>query len=342
MPTAKKLKSGSWRCQVVDHYEYIDGKRKIIRKSFTVHKKGMEGKRLCERMASDWLWNRERDKTSALIGDAVRRYIGSKENILSESTLRSYRTLSRNAFEKIENVEISSCTAILLQGWINDYAKDHSPKTVKNAYGLLSATAQLYDVILPKVTLPKRKAVEYVVPTDADIKKLLEATKGTDMELAIMLAAFGTLRLSEICALTAEDIKGNTVTVNKAFVRGTDGYVLKNTKTYSSTRMVELPASIISELKRKNNKIVELLPSTVTKNFIKIRKRLELPEFRFHDLRHYSASVMAAHQIPRHVIEKRGGWKAGSSVLQSVYINVMPDSEKIFTDQINAHFEAII
>ena len=30
MPKAKKLASGSWRCQVVDHYEVVDGKRKEI------------------------------------------------------------------------------------------------------------------------------------------------------------------------------------------------------------------------------------------------------------------------------------------------------------------------
>lgn len=342
MPTAKKLKSGSWRCQVVDHYEIVDGKRKIIRKSFTVNVKGLEGKRLCERMASDWLWNKERDKANVLVKDAVANYIEAKKNILSASTLRSYITLKNNAYKLIDNVELSSCTVLLLQQWINCYAENHSSKTVKNAYGLLSATAQLYDVILPKVTLPKRKAIEYIVPSDDDIKRLIQATKGTDMELAIRLAAFGTFRLSEICAFRRSDISGQYITANKAYVRGTDGYVLKDTKTYTSTRIVKMPASTIKELLRKDDKLVELLPSTVTKNFIKIRKELELPEFRFHDLRHYSASIMSALGIPTNIMEKRGGWKTGSKVLQSVYIDVMPDYEMQYTDIINAHFEAII
>ena len=53
MATAKKLPSGSWRCQVFSHIEEIplsDGtiKKKRVYKSFTCSDPSKKGKRICE------------------------------------------------------------------------------------------------------------------------------------------------------------------------------------------------------------------------------------------------------------------------------------------------------
>lgn len=48
------------------------------------------------------------------------------------------------------------------------------------------------------------------------------------MEIAVYLAAFGTLRRSEVCALTADDVNGNIISVNKVLVdKGANEWVLK-------------------------------------------------------------------------------------------------------------------
>ena len=59
MPTAKKLPSGSWRCQVYSHTEEVlqeDGtiKKKRIYKSFTCDDPTAKGRRKAEQMAADW------------------------------------------------------------------------------------------------------------------------------------------------------------------------------------------------------------------------------------------------------------------------------------------------
>lgn len=38
------------------------------------------------------------------------------------------------------------------------------------------------------------------------------------MEIAVYIAAFGTLRCYDICALATDDVNGNTLSVNKAMV----------------------------------------------------------------------------------------------------------------------------
>ena len=62
--------------------------------------------------------------------------------------------------------------------------------------------------------------------------------------------------------------------------------------------------------------------------------------FRFHDLRHYSASIMHAIGILDQYIMARGGWKT-DTVLKAVYRNVINDEQKKFTDKINSHFTTI-
>ncbi len=60
---------------------------------------------------------------------------------------------------------------------------------------------------------------------------------------AVCLAAFGTLRRSEICALTTDDVHGNTISISKAMVRVSNKeWIIKTTKTISSTREVIMHA----------------------------------------------------------------------------------------------------
>lgn len=81
-------------------------------------------------------------------------------------------------------------------------------------------------------------------------------------------------------------------------------------------------------------------PEDISKKFGKILKEVGLPHFRFHDLRHYSASIMHALGIPDQYIMARGGWKT-DRVLKSVYRNVIEDEQKKFSDKVNSHFKAM-
>ena len=105
MPTAKKLPSGSWRCQVYSHTEEIlqpDGtiKHKRVYRSFTSDVPGSKGKRLAEQMAADFAAGKEQlSRVSDMpVSEAVRLYIDSKAAVLSQSTLRGYESLYRNYF----------------------------------------------------------------------------------------------------------------------------------------------------------------------------------------------------------------------------------------------------
>lgn len=180
------------------------------------------------------------------------------------------------------------------------------------------------------------------MPTDSDVCALIEEFKSYDinMLIACCLAAYGTLRRSEICALDASDISGNVIHVHAAMVLDeNNNWITKVPKTKSSDRYINMPDFVI-DLLPSEGKIVKINPNELTQRFINAIDRLQIPKFRFHDLRHYSASVMHAIGVPDVYIMQRGGWSSDYT-LKNIYRRSMDDFQKKFTDITNSHFEKI-
>lgn len=348
MPTAKKLPSGSWRCQVFSHYEYKkqdDGsvKKKRIYESFTCDDPSTTGKRKAEALAAEFALNKERmARSDFTLREAMNKYIDSKRNVLSPTSIRGYETLVRNAYTPLLEMKTKKINQHIIQEWANGYSLNHSPKTVSNAHGFLTAVLSVYEPSLRlRTKLPSAKPKELYTPSDSDINRLLKYINGTELEKAVLLASFGTLRRGEICALTDKDISGNTITINKSMIRSnTGGFIIKAPKTASSYREVEYPDFVIDKFKGIEGRLVKIHPEDISKKFGSVLKAAGLPHFRFHDLRHYSASIMHAIGIPDQYIMARGGWKT-DKVLKQVYRNVISDEQRKFTNRINSHFEAM-
>ena len=59
--------------------------------------------------------------------------------------------------------------------------------------------------------------------------------------------------------------------------------------------------------------------------------------FRFHDLRHYSASIMHALGASNEIIMHRGGW-SNDQTLNEHYRGNMSEYDAAFTEKLNKHF----
>lgn len=333
MVKAHKLPSGAYRVQAS---KMIDGV--LIRKSFTDKDPSK-----AELAAATWKANAEERNTEDItLREAYTRYINSKENILSPGTIRIYRNTANTHLQSIMSMKISSLKMESIQRAINITAAGVSPKTVRNVHGLLSAVLRMFrpEFILT-TTLPQKIPPTLYVPDDNDVKKLMVAVKDTDMEIPILLAAFGPMRRGEICALTSEDIKGNIVSVNKSVVRDENGKtIVKVPKTASSYRNIEYPDFVIEKLSGINGKITNISPSHITRRFKKILKNNNIPEFRFHDLRHYNVSILHAMNVPDKYIMARGGWKTNYT-MNNVYNHVLKNKQNEYDSKITAHFESV-
>lgn len=78
-------------------------------------------------------------------------------------------------------------------------------------------------------------------------------------------------------------------------------------------------------------------PYNVTKALKRALKKNNLPDFRFHDLRHYAASILHAIGVPDQYIMQYGGWKT-DYVMKTVYRNVINGEMQKMNDKINNHF----
>lgn len=341
MAKAKKLKSGSWRCLVYD-YTDADGKRHY--ESFTAGTK-----KEAEFLAAEFLNNKDKtdrpkkEKDYTVI-KALEEYCEIKNNVLSPATIRGYKGMINIYFDEIKSLKLSELTNAKIQKWINNLSKDKSPKTISNVYGLLSSAISMFcpDAVY-HVKLPQKVIYSSYVPSDCDIKALIDyfSASNKDMLISVYMAAFGTMRRSEICALTAGDVSGNVIHVSKAIVKNSTGeFVEKKTpKTSSSNRYVEMPDFVIDILP-KSGKLVNINPNQITSQFSRTIKKIGIPSFRFHDLRHYAASIMHAIGIPDVYIMQRGGWSSDST-LKRIYRGSIEDYQRQYTKDILTHYEGM-
>lgn len=339
MATAKKLPSGAYRCLV---YDYTDeqGKRKY--KSFTA-----STKKEAEFLATQYLNDDSRYNVEDLtVKECIERFIKSKENTLSPTTLRAYLSLQKNAFNDINTKSVKKLNSADIQTWISNLAVNKSPKSVKNTYSLFTASVGMFfpDKSF-RIKLPQSIPPDLYVPTDADIKKIIDYFKNDlDMTIAIYLAAFGTLRRSEACGLRAEDVdrENNTIHVHRARVMDANSrdFIEKDTtKNTSSNRYVQLPKFVIDILPTEGP-LINITPAVVSHRFDNAFLRSGLRKFRFHDLRHYSASIMHAIGVPDVYIMQRGGWSSDHT-LKKIYRGSMDDYQQKFTDMTNDHFSTM-
>lgn len=335
MAKAKKLPSGNWRVQAS---KTVNGQK--LRKSFT-----SSDRRKAELDAARWVngIERENDKNLITLKQAVDRYISVKENVLSPATVRGYASISRMALQDIMQAPICSLTLDRLQMSVNIYAASHSPKSVRNCVGLLSAVFAMFrpDFRL-SVTVPQKEKRELFIPDDNDIKKLLELAKETKLEIPIMLAAFGPMRRGEICALTSDDIHGNFVSVNKSMVVNDKGeWLIKPPKTYSSYREIEYPDFVIEKLSGISGRIVPVVPNALSDAFSRLLKKNGFPHFRFHDLRHYAVSTLHAINVPDKYIMARGGWQTNHT-MNNIYNHTIKSKRDEMEDRITEHFNGLV
>lgn len=225
----------------------------------------------------------------------VEHYINSKSNILSPSTIISYRMMQR-LMPKWLNKPIQNITQMDIQTAINEYAVDHAPKTVKNYHGLISAVMKMYRPNFSlHTTLPKGREKEIQVPSHDDITRILKEVEGTEYHIPFQLGCLG-LRKGEILALELSDLDGDCITVNKTMVASEKGgYVVKNLpKTVSSVRKVYIPDALANEIREKGY-IYNGYQGQLLKNLHRVQDKLGIPRCRFHDLRHYFVSY--AHSL---------------------------------------------
>lgn len=320
MPTAKKTPSGRYKVRIHSH---IDEHGNRHYKSFTA-----DTKKEAEYLASIYKYSNEAGGT---FEQRAERYFLNKSSVLSPSTIRSYKCM----FKVLQKDYPSFCRKTSfnsqdLQKLINSLASTRSPKSVKNYFAFVSVVIgsnERFNVTLPQTIKPR-----YIMPNKAEFASLLDAVKGTELEIPVLLGSFCMMRRSEVCGLKMEDIDGAQIHIHTGKVKNyKNEYVEKTTKTTASDRVIIAPGFIIDLINEKGY-ITTLTPSAVSDAFHRVAVKLGLNGLRFHDLRHWGASYRhSALNIPTAHIQKEGGW-SNAQTLQNIYTHALDDEQRRYAE----------
>ena len=266
------------------------------------------------------------------------KYISAKSNILSPSTIRAYRSIVKNLSDDFCEMQLSAITQEQIQVEINNYSATHSPKSTRNAHGFISAVLGLYRPQMHiSTTLPQKVKYEAVTPSENDIKQILEYVSGTEYEIAYRLGVYG-MRRGEICAITAADLDGNMLKINKSKVLNENNtWVIKPLpKTTDSQREIYID-DYVASLIRKRGEAFPDHPNRLNHHLHRLQKRLNLPAFRFHDLRAYYATLAHSMGIPDKYIMANGGWSSNrimDRVYKRTFAEMQAEANKAIADRL--------
>lgn len=258
---------------------------------------------------------------------AAKSYVDMKRNVLSPKTIKEYSEKINRLPNWFCELPISDISQVEINKLVNELSCGRSPKTVRDYHGLITAVmGTFYPSLKISTTLPQKVKSDAYTPSQEDVKKILEAVKGSEFEVPITLACYG-MRRSEICALTIGDIDGDIVHINKALVQNEKKeWILKSTKTTESTRDIIIPVELAKKIKSQGY-VYKGYPGSITHHLERIEKKLGMEKFSLHKLRHYFASQMSALGVPEADILKMGGWET-DHVMKSVYRHSMMDKEE--------------
>lgn len=338
MASAKKLPSGNWR---VNLYIGNDANGKRQYKSFTA-----ETKKEAEFLAAQYnAFKKEQTDSKLTFRAAAERYIDSKRNVVSPSTIRGYVSILKNNAQDIMPMKICDLTQECIQISINKLAMEHSAKTCRNVHGFISAVLGVYrpDFIL-HTTLPKREHNDIYVPDNKETEEIRRLAAGTVNEIPIFLASECGLRASEIAALKTENVKSDCIEIKEAAVLDENNIEhIKQPKSFTSYRKIPITKAASEYLisHSVDGRICPRRAINICNNWDKFRDKHSINQkLNFHALRHHYASKCLLLGIPQKYIAELMG-HSSTDMIEKVYQHIFPSAMEEYAKKIREQMTVI-
>lgn len=308
----------------------VDGKRKQKWISTGLDIKGNKRKAL--QMLNECLQKYSEDDLigtkDMLFSDYLLAWLETVRNSIKENTLHEYSKVIKNdicPYFKEKSISIKSLNNMHIQEYYNCLLVKMSASSVLKRHANIHKALDyaVMSGLIDKnpsdyVILPKKKKFVAQYFDQKQLNKLFEVSKDYPIETVIKLTGYYGFRRSEVLGLRWTDINFNDDTIlvqNTVVSIGGKSLEKEYTKTKSSFRTLPLDSTMKKYLKQVklhqmqnkifygnayiNNDFVckwengqPFKPDYITHTFKRILDENNLPEIRFHDLRHSSASML--------------------------------------------------
>ena len=261
-----------------------------------------------------------------------------------QTVARVDSNLRCHVYPFFEDRPLTSISATEIQGWVRGLSSTLAPASVEVCYRYVSSIfrSAVRDRLIDsspcdRIRLPKKER-RVIVPPEVEHFEALVAAMPDRYRALVVFAAGTGLRQGEVFGLRLDrvDFARHSVEVSSQLVDGFPAPL----KTDASYRTVPLPAIVAAALSEhlrqfpvgvgglvftnelgeplRRNRFGEAWRSAV--------KRAEIPATRFHDLRHFYASLLIRHGESVKVVQSRLGHASASETIDT-YSHLWPDSE---------------
>ncbi len=288
---------------------------------------------------------------------------------VEETTKVGYKTKIRCYIKPaLGNIMMKSLRTEHVQRMVNDMLeRGLSPKNIRDTYNNINVAMKKAVTLLmfpynpcEGVVLPKLKRYKAKVYDLKMIHQLLDTAEGTDMYLPILLCVTVGLRRGELLALRWEniDFEHNILKVRSNLVRGEDGFIIKAPKSEAGIRDIQIGNEVISELLKEKERYAEdkaelgalfqdnafiirqkhgapMTPDAMSRKWKRFIQAHDLPNIRFHALRHSNATALIQAGVNPRVVQQRLG-HSDVSITLNTYTHVLPEMDKDAAQKLDA------
>ena len=271
--------------------------------------------------------------------------------------------IRKHVIHRIGGTSLQKLTPIHLQGWFTSMAADGvSARTQQIVFTPLRRALKqavrwglLRHNPCDGVERPRAPRPQFTALDVKQVASLLKAAKSDRLYALYVLAVTTGLRQGELLGLqwTDIDLKAARLSVNhileEATTKGSPR--LAEPKTPTSRRRIDLPKLAVAALQQHRRRMLAgghvggyvfcdtdggpIRKSNLTRRSFKpLLMAANLPDIRFHDLRHTAATLLLAQEVHPKVVQERLG-HAQINITLDTYSHVLPSMQKEATARLD-------
>jgi integrase len=372
----RKQGKDSWELKFDLGRDPVSGKRITKYATFRGTKKKAEEeltRRLGQRDRGTFL-----EPTKQTVAQYLRHWLDADidRRLAARTAARHRGIVEKNIIPKLGSIPLRSLTAAHIEtfeaelqreGWVKPRAKQPgsgdakrglSAQTVLHVHRTLSQALNhavwigvLYRNPAQQVRPPRPPQREVKILSKDEIGVILEAARGTELHLLVLVSVTTGIRRGELLALRWSDIDldAGVLTVNQALERTNGKSTFKSPKTRTSRRTITLPAACVAALREHKTRqserrlglglgrdpegLVFARPDGVpldadsqSKAFRRLVKAAGVARITLHGLRHTHISHLLMDGVHVKVVSERAG-HANVNVTLGVYAAYIPNMQ---------------
>jgi integrase len=299
------------------------------------------------------------------VAEYLPRWLDAARPDLAETTVERWEALVRlYLIPNLGRARLAKLEPIHVEQLYADLYKQGVPTFTRHAAGTLLTVALNRAVKLRlirhnpalDVSKPKLGKRDMLILDERQVKRLLEQARPHQLYALFALAVGTGMRQGEILGLHWPDVdfERGTVQVRRSLALVGGRFRLKEPKTESSRRKIALPPFVVEALQER--RVRQLARGMMDRpvfctrsgNFIgrqnltqqvfyRLLREAELPEVRFHDLRHTHASSLLSRGHSIRAVSARLGHSKVEMTLK-IYAHCLPDDDHVLAQGLQAMY----